>query len=186
MEEVVDTLKAALFLPAVKGNRVAAVGGSGGGSVAVSDAFAEAGLRVPPLSRASYEEFASFWLNIGGGYKNPVDTYNPNRREMKRILDILVRDTSTDNIVALFAPRHAGPGGQNPVDVQLAPFADLTTRTAKPVMACITGSSSPETAQAALELMGRLQTIGIPAFLGMERGALALRNALALTAMRQD
>ena len=177
MEELIDTLKALLYLPPVKGDRVAAVGGSGGGSVAVADAFAEAGLRLPAFSQASYDEFASFWTLIGGGYKNPVDTYNANRREMKRILDILARDANTDNIVALFAARHAGPGGQAPLDAQLAPFAGFVQATPKPVMAIITGSSSAQTAAASLELMGRLQGIGIPAIQGMERGALALRNA---------
>ncbi len=177
MEELIDTIKVLLYLPPVKGDRVAAVGGSGGGSVAVADAFAEAGLRLPAFSQASYDEFASFWTLIGGGYKNPVDTYNANRREMKRILDILARDVNTDNIVALFAARHAGPGGQAPLDAQLAPFAGFVQATLKPVMAIITGSSSAQTAAASLELMGRLQGIGIPAIQGMERGALALRNA---------
>jgi acyl-CoA synthetase (NDP forming) len=177
MEELIDTLKVLLYLPAVKGNRVAAVGGSGGGSVAVADAFAEAGLRLPAFSPVSYGEFASFWTLIGGGYKNPVDTYNANRREMKRILDILARDSNTDNIVALFAARHAGPGGQAPLDAQLAPFVDFRQATEKPVMAIITGSSSAQTAAASLELMARLQGMGIPAIQGMERGAMALRNA---------
>ena len=176
-EELIDALKALLYLPPVKGVRVAAVGGSGGGSVAVADAFAEAGLTLPPFSDESYAEFASFWTLIGGGYKNPVDTYNTNRREMKRILDILGRDTNTDNIVALFAARHAGPGGGAPIEAQLNPYSDIRQKTTKPVMAIITGSSSSQTQAAALELMGRLQAMGIPAFLGMERGALALRNA---------
>ena len=183
-EELIDTLKALLYLPPVKGERVAAVGGSGGGSVAVADAFAEAGLRLPPFSKESYDEFASFWTLIGGGYKNPVDTYNANRREMKRILDILGRDTNTDNIVALFAARHAGPGGGALPDAQLNPFADIKQRTAKPIMAIITGSSSAQTQATALELMAKLQRLGIPAFLGMERGALALRNAYAYYRMK--
>jgi acyl-CoA synthetase (NDP forming) len=177
MEELVDTIKLLLYLPPVKGNRVAAVGGSGGGSVAVADAFAEAGLTLPAFSRVSYDEFASFWTLIGGGYKNPVDTYNANRREMRRILDILARDGNTDNILALFAARHAGPGGQAPLEAQLAPFAGFRQSTEKPVMAIITGSSSAQTAAASLELMGRLQGMGIPAITGMERGAMALRNA---------
>jgi acyl-CoA synthetase (NDP forming) len=185
-EELIDTLKALLYLPPVKGTRVAAVGGSGGGSVAVADAFAEAGLTLPPFSKASYDEFASFWTLIGGGYKNPVDTYNTNRREMKRILDILGRDANTDNIVALFAARHAGPGGGAPLDSQLNPFADIKERTSKPVMAIITGSSSAQTQGAALELMGKLQGMGMPAFLGMERGAIALRNAASYYRMKSS
>ena len=183
-EELIDTIKALLYLPPVSGNRVAAVGGSGGGSVAVADAFAEAGLRLPPFSRESYDEFASFWTLIGGGYKNPVDTYNANRREMKRILDILGRDTNTDNIVSLFAARHAGPGGGAPLEAQLSPFVDTNKKIAKPLMAIITGSSSAQTQAAALELMTKLQGMGIPAFLGMERGALALRNAHAYYRMK--
>ena len=183
-EELIDTLKALLYLPPVKGGRVAAVGGSGGGSVAVADAFAEVGLALPPFSKESYDDFASFWTLIGGGYKNPVDTYNANRREMKRILDILGRDTNTDNIVALFAARHAGPGGGAPQDAQLNPFVDIKQRISKPVMAIITGSSSAPTQAAALDLMARLQGMGIPAFPGMERGALALRNAYAYYRMK--
>ncbi len=176
-EEMIDTLKALLFLRPVKGPRVAAVGGSGGGSVAVADTLAEAGLTLPPFSSRSYDEFASFWVMIGGDYKNPVDTYNANRREMSRILGILSRDENTDTIVTLFAAGHAGPGGRASLDSMLAPFAGLRDQTDKPVMAIITGSSSAQSAATALELMGKLQAMGIVAFLGMERGARALRNA---------
>jgi acyl-CoA synthetase (NDP forming) len=185
MEEMIDTLKALLYLPEIKGNRVAAVGGSGGGSVAVSDAFAEVGLKVPPFSDASLAEFASFWINVGGGYKNPVDTYNANRKDMKRILDILARDTNTDNIAALFAVMHRGPVGQPPMESQLAPFIELKQKTDKPVMAIVSGPSDAASAGAAMELMGKLQEIGIPAFPGMERGALALRKAYEYWQMRK-
>ncbi len=177
MEEMIDTIKALLYLPQVTSDRVAAVGGSGGGSVAVSDAFAEAGLQIPPFSKESYAEFAAFWINVGGGYKNPVDTYNANRREMNRILDIMARDANTDNIVALFAVMHRGPVGQPSLEAQLAPFAHLKQQTNKPVMAIVSGASDAPAVGAALELMGKLQEMGIPAFPGMERGALALRRA---------
>lgn len=184
MEDLIDTLKALLFLPPVRGDRVAAVGGSGGGSVAVADAFAEAGMSVPALSKASLDEFASFWINIGGGYRNPVDTYNANRKEMKRILDILDRDTNTDIIVALFAAMHAGPGGRAPLESMLAPFAEIKVKASKPLAAIITGPSSAESVAIAMDLMGRLQAMGIPAFPGMERGALALRKAYEYWHMR--
>jgi acyl-CoA synthetase (NDP forming) len=185
MEDMIDVLKALIYLPEVKGDRVAAVGGSGGGSVAVSDAFAEAGLKLPPFSKETYAEFASFWINVGGGYKNPVDTYNANRREMKRILDILIRDTNTDNITALFAVMHRGPVGQPPMESQLAPFSDIRQRTSKPVMAIVSSPSDGPSVQAAMELMGNLQAIGIPAFPGMERGALALYKAYEYWHMRE-
>ena len=55
---------------------------------------------------------------------------------------------------------------------------EMRQRTDKPVLAVIGHQHTPEEVQAAIELMGRLQSAGIPAFLGMERGAFALRNAL--------
>ncbi len=184
MEEMIDTLKALLFLKPVKGDRVAAVGGSGGGSVAVADAFAEAGLTLPPFSKESHDEFASFWINIGGGYKNPVDTYNANRREMRRILDILERDTNTDNIALLFFARPAGPAGGPPMDAQLNPMLDLQNRTNKPVIAVISSASDPRSIEAVNNLMAKLQAGGIPTFPGMERGGKALKNAVDYYRMR--
>ena len=175
MEDMIDTLKALLFLPPVKGDTVAAVGGSGGQSVAIADALAEAGLKLPPLSDASNADFAAWFNLVGGGYKNPVDTLNTNRRQMRRILEILERDTNTDNIVLLFTV-HAGAGGMS--EAALAPMLEMRQRTDKPVLAVIGHQHTPEEVQAAIELMGRLQSAGIPAFLGMERGAFALRNAL--------
>jgi acyl-CoA synthetase (NDP forming) len=186
MEEMIDTLKALLYLKPVKGGRVAAVGGSGGGSVAVADALAEAGLTLPPFSKASYDEFASFWVNIGGGYKNPVDTYNANRREMRRILDILERDPNTDNIALLFHARPAPPGPvpQGAMDVQFGPMLDMRDRTDKPVMAFVSSASDSRSVEAATGIMTKLQAAGIPGFLGMERGAVALRNTLDYYRMR--
>jgi acyl-CoA synthetase (NDP forming) len=185
MEELIDTLKALLYLKPVTGSRVAAVGGSGGGSVAVADAFAEAGLTLPPFSRESYSEFASFWINIGGGYKNPVDTYNANRREMRRILDILERDANTDNIALLFFARPAGPAGGPPVDAQLEPMRDMRDRTDKPVMAVVSSASDSRSIEAANNLMMKLQEMGIPSFPGMERGGLALKNAVDYYRMKK-
>ena len=61
MEELIDTLKAILYLAPVNSNTVGIAGGSGGQSVAIADVFAEAGLRVPPLTQESYDELASFF-----------------------------------------------------------------------------------------------------------------------------
>ena len=57
--------------------------------------------------------------------------------------------------------------------VRLEPSRDFD----KPVMAFISGASDARSVEAATSLMTRLQAAGIPGFLGMERGALALRNA---------
>jgi len=175
MEELIDTLKALLYLPPVRGRRVAITGGSGGQSVAVADVFDEAGLVVPPLSEQSYKEFATFFSLIGGGYRNPVDTGNVNRREMNRILDILERDTNTDNILLLLTARMSS---QFQADSHIKAVIDIRNRNPKPVLAVVSSSFSAGDVQQAGELIKKLQDGGVPAFVSLERGAFALKKAL--------
>ena len=174
MEELVDTLKALLYLPPVRGGRVAITGGSGGQSVAIADVFAEVGLEVPRLSKVSYDELATFYNLIGGGYPNPIDTGNQNRAEMKRILEILERDANTDNIVLLTMTRFGIPERmQSEVDL----MAEIKARSPK-TLTVIIPYSTPEEMRRARELTQRFQGRGIPAFPSIERGARALKNAL--------
>ena len=175
IEEMVDTLKALLFLLPVRGDRVAITGGSGGQSVAIADVFAEAGLKVPLLTQESYDELATFFSLVGGGYRNPIDTGNVNRREMKRILEILERDANTDNLVLLVNSRFSIPG-QLESDVDL--LTSIRQRSAKPVMVITSYSFSPPEVQQAGEIIQKFQDGGIPTFVALERGARALRNTL--------
>jgi len=175
MEELIDTIKALLLLEPVTGNRVAITGGSGGQSVAIADAFAEVGLKVPMLSKESYDELATFFTLIGGGYLNPIDTGNTNRREIRHIMDILDRDKNTDNLVLLVNAR-MGPGG--PPNAMIDLLKEIRKKSKKPILAIIPPSFSSEDIQGASEVMAQLQDGGVPAFLSLERGAFALRKAL--------
>ena len=196
MEELVDTMKALLFMPPVRGGRMGITGGSGGPSVAVADTFAEAGLKVPLLTDKSYSELASFYSLVGGGYRNPIDTGNTNRREMKRIMEILKLDANVDNI-ALLASVRMGPGsgmgfgpgpgpgpgsgkGGGPMQEPENDFSILEAvreSTDKPVMV-IAPYVTPEDLKQSIDLVRKFQDKGIPAFSSMERGARALKNAL--------
>ncbi len=175
IEELIDTLKALLYLSPVRGDRVGIAGGSGGQSVAIADVFAEAGLRVPLLTRESYDELATFFTLIGGGYRNPIDTGNVNRREMKRILEILERDANIDNLVLLITAR---PGTTGQLESDIESMASIRERSPKPVMAIIVCSFSPEEVEQAGGIIQKLQSGGVPVFITLERGARALRNAL--------
>jgi len=175
MEELIDTLKALLYLSPVRGDRVAVAGGSGGQSVAIADAFAEAGLKLPLLTRESYDELATFFSLIGGGYRNPVDTGNQNRKELRRIFEILERDTNIDNLVLLIMARFSAPGQ---LETHIGSMADVRKKTSKPVMAILSHSFSPGEVEQAGDIMKRLQGNGVPTFLGLERGAGALKKAL--------
>ncbi|MFC1948681.1 CoA-binding protein [Chloroflexota bacterium] len=175
MDELMDTLKALLYLPPVYGDRVAVTGGSGGQSVAIADVLAEAGLRLPMLTRESYDELASFFTLIGGGYLNPIDTGNPNSRQMKRILKILEGDANIDNLVLLISTSF-GPMG--PLEANIKAIVDTKKKTKKPVLAIISWSFQPTAVQQATDIIHRLQEGGVPAYISLERGAFALRKAL--------
>lgn len=176
LQELIDTLKALLYLPPVKAAKVGITGGSGGQSVAIADIFAEAGLKVPPLTEESYEELATFFTLIGGGYRNPIDTGNVNRLQMKRILDILEQDAHTEQLLLIMMIGSFSRGTEA-FDRDVAMLHDLRKRTAKPISVIIsTGMSdqSMDLRQAAV----KLRDIGVPAFFSLDGGALALRNAL--------
>ncbi len=174
IEELIDTLKALLYLTPVRGDRVAIAGGSGGQSVAIADVFAEAGLRVPLLTQESYDELATFFTLIGGSYRNPIDTGNPNRRELVRILEILERDANIDSLVLLLAARF----GTTEQLGTLNSVVDIRKRTSKPMMAILSSSFSPGGVEQAGYVIQKLQGGGVPTFTALERGARALRNAL--------
>ena len=174
MEELIDTIKALLYFPPVYGNKVGVAGGSGGPSVAIADVFTEAGLKLPRLSEASYNEITSFYSIIGGGYLNPIDTGNANRRQMKRIMEILGHDANIDNLVLLTGSRWgftATPEG----DFVL--LEEIRKSTSKPVMAIIP-FVTPEEMKESRDATKKFQERGVPAFPSIERGARALRNAL--------
>ena len=179
MDALIDTLKALLYLNPVYGNKVVLAGGSGGQSVAITDAFTEVGLEVPPLTSESYDQFEEFFSVIGGSYQNPIDTGNPNRAQMKRIMDIIEGDDNIDNIVLLMYTGTGGPPGlEDRRDEEIQSIVDLRNRSSKPVMVTITVPFLPKVVGEARTLVKKLQDGGVPAFTSLDRGALALRNTL--------
>ena len=178
MEELIDTVKALLYLAPVYGGRVAVAGSSGGGSVAIADVFVETGLKVPSLTRESYDELATFFNVIGGSYRNPIDTAgNPVRREMKRIMGILERDANIDNLVLMVSNKPGRSTNHQTLQSDLNFMNDLRKRASKPVMV-IVFFSTPDGVREARDIMLQFQEIDIPAFPSIERGAFALKNAL--------
>ncbi|MDP3879134.1 MAG: CoA-binding protein [Dehalococcoidales bacterium] len=181
MEELTDTVKALWFLSPVSGEKVAIAGGSGGQSVAIADVFAEAGLKVPLLTGQSYDELATFFSLIGGSYRNPVDTGNTNRKEIKRILEILERDANIDNLVLLVTVRFGTP---DQIETHINAAIDIRRKTPKPVIAIISYSSSAEEVTQAGNVIHQFQEGGVPAFVALDRGAKALKNTLDYYVLR--
>jgi acyl-CoA synthetase (NDP forming) len=177
---LVDTLKALLLLSPVTGDRVGVAGGSGGQSVAIADDFGEAGLKMPLLSQKSYDELSSFFSLVGGSFRNPIDTGNPNTREMARIMEILERDPNVDNLVIMISTRFITMGFHTAEDVDghIALMARIRERSTKPVVA-IVSYSTPTDMEQARNVTRKFQEKGIPAFPTTKRAAFALRQAFA-------
>jgi acyl-CoA synthetase (NDP forming) len=175
IEELTDTLNAILYMHPVHGNRVGIAGGSGGQSVAIADVFAENGLKVPPLTRESYDELASFFMLIGAGYRNPVDP-GVNRREIARIMNILEADANIDNLVLMTSVMSMARASEQ-LEREVNLLLELRKRTLKPI-AVVLGHYLPEAVQETRIIAQRLRDGGIPMFVSPERGARAIRNAL--------
>ena len=187
MDELIDALKALLYLSPVSGKRVAIAGGSGGQSVAIADCVNEAGLAVPPLTKESYDELEKFFDIIGGGYGNPIDTGNSNREQLMRIMDIMVKDANVDNIVMLMGvgmggsdprQRDGGPSHQDKLPGGTDSVIALKKKTSKPVLAAVSAPFAPGGVREAREMIKTLQEGGVPGFVSVERAAMALKKAL--------
>ncbi|MEE8413677.1 MAG: CoA-binding protein [Dehalococcoidales bacterium] len=174
-DELIDTLRAIQYLSPVGGGRVAITGGGGGQSIALADVFSEAGLQVPMLAQEALDEFATFLTLIGASYLNPIDTGNENRAHMPRILEVMEKDTNTDNLVMLMGAR-AGSGPQ--FETMLKNLAGIRKRAVKPVMVVLPVTFSSEDVQQAGDTIKKLQKEGIATFVSLERGARALKQAL--------
>jgi len=182
MEDLIDTANTLTHLPPVRGLRVGVTGGSGGQSVNIADTFSEAGLSLPRLAEESYNQLREFYNIIGGGYLNPIDTGNPNRFEMARIVEILARDPNIDNVVILSLARMLNMNGRLDHFVEMT--ADLKGKTDKPIISIINYHSMEEI-PLVREAIRKFQERGIPLFPSIERGAKALKNTFEYYRMRK-
>ncbi len=180
MDEMVDTIKALMYVEPVKGNRVGLTGGSGGQSVAITDAFTEAGIEVPTFTRKTIDELSSFYNLVGGGMTNPIDTGNSNRAQINRIMDIVEADDNVDNIVLLMGlgMGSGGPTGQEKVPGGVDSVVGLRKRSRKPVLAVVYSPFSSGGVQEARKIIKELQNGSVPAFSTLERAAKALKNTV--------
>ncbi|UCH51156.1 MAG: CoA-binding protein [Chloroflexota bacterium] len=175
MDELVDTIKALLFLPPVRGKRVAIAGGPGGQSVIGTDIFAEAGLNVPQLTKESYAELETFFEVVGGSYRNPIDTAGPVRRDMKRIMGVVSRDANIDNIAYIVSTRPGRSISTEQFQNTLAVLEDIKNQS-KPLIAMVF-LHTPDASREVGVIIKKLQERSITAFPSIPRGARALKNA---------
>jgi acyl-CoA synthetase (NDP forming) len=177
LEEAVDAVKALLFLPPVTGRGAALIGGSGGQSVSVSDAFAKAGMDVPLFTEASYAKLRDFFRLVGASYMNPIDVGGGNQAQIQTIVDIALNDANIDILaVQVSAGRRRGlnPQQARETETLLEVLKKAAARTRKPIVAMLVSADIYKEADGMGELDRELREAGIRSFLTHERTARAL------------
>ena len=180
LDEMIDTVKALLYVKPTTGDRVGLIAMTGGQSVVVTDAFATQGLSVPLLTQRSYDQFASFFSVIGSSYRNPLDI-SSNLQSVElivRMLDILNADENIDAVVleisVMFLTRLTWVSPTF-FDDLIEALALYQARSQKPFLTVLVPAHAE---REAIEARQRLIDKGIPSFPSFERGAKALRKVV--------
>jgi acyl-CoA synthetase (NDP forming) len=182
LDAMLDAVEMLARGKAVNGRRMGLVAMTGGQSVVITDTFATAGLEIPTLSAASYEELKSFFNIIGGSYRNPLDAGGTigggvHTGNLERILRILDRDEVIDAIVlevgtGLRAQRWASH--EDELTGLLDKIAEFNRASAKP-FALIMHPAHVETIVVRAKQLARER--GLVVFDSFERSAAAIRVA---------
>jgi acyl-CoA synthetase (NDP forming) len=190
LDEMIDTVKALLYVKPGTGTRVGLIAMSGGQSVAITDAFARAGLKVPILSPSSYERLATFFNIVGGSYRNPFDVSSSflmsenALSNLANMFDVMERDPNIDCIVlelfTIISPFSRDLGKPDPLLESISEFKD---RSKKPFLTIV---STAHSETLALEIRDRLISKGIPSFPTFERGAKTLKRFVDYYRFRQE
>jgi len=184
VDELADMLLIFQLLPQPKsklqGNGIAVVGGlsdgGGGISVSASDACAEAGLNIPPLTKETKQKLTNLIGHVGSILRNPVDLSQSgsNPDIIRQAAEIVLADP---NIDLLIVQEDVGVLLKY-LPIELARtlnnvFIELKARQYKPLVLVLPhGTNEMER----LELERELAQASIPVFPSMERAAKAIRN----------
>lgn len=180
LDEMIDTVKALIYIKRTAGSKVGLIAMSGGQSVVIADTFAKAGLDIPLLTDDSYRKLASFFNIIGGSYRNPFDisstflASNVGVDNLSRMLDVMDGDPNIDTVVLelfpAFRPFSKDPEASDPL---LDAISDFKKRAVKPFIVIVTPANSGSLAFIARD---RLMQRGIPSFSSFDRAAQTLKR----------
>lgn len=190
LDEMIDTIKAFLYVKGAIGTRMGLIAMSGGQSVAITDTFARAGLEVPLLTESSYARLASFFDIIGGSYRNPFDISSTFLMSddpisnLANMLDVMDHDPNIDCVVLELLPV-VRPLSQDrkTADPVLDTISDFNERSAKPFIVILAAAYGDTLAP---ELRDRLVQRGIASFSNFDRAANTLRKLADYYQSRQE
>ena len=181
IDDMIDTMQVLLNAKPTAGNRVGLAAMTGGQSVIITDAFAEAGFEVPQLTKRSYREFASFFNTLGASYRNPLDvSLNfPHLDRIIKSLDIFSRDENIDAVVLEISVAFMKDLmwlDASLLDRMVDELAQHKARSPKPFITIVVPAHAEIEA---IEIRKKLAAHSIPHFLSFSRGANALKKAIS-------
>jgi acyl-CoA synthetase (NDP forming) len=183
LDDTIDVVKALLYAKPGTGRRMGLMAMTGGQSVVITDAFVNAGLEVPRLSAASYEQLAAFFNIIGGSYQNPLDMggtigFGGSPDTLGKLFAILDADENVDAVAMEMASGFlARMWKANPasLDALLDAIDAHRGRSAKPFVGVLQPGHVEDIV---IEARKRVQARGIAVFASFERAARALNRAI--------
>jgi acyl-CoA synthetase (NDP forming) len=184
LEDTIDVMKALLYAKPATGRNMGLMAMTGGQSVVITDAFETAGLRVPRLSDASYEQLKSFFNIIGGSYQNPLDMggtigFGGSADTLRKLFDILEADPNIDAIAMEMASGFLARMWQaNPaaLDTMLDTLTAHRDRSSKPFLLILQPQHVEEVVMQARK---KVQDRNLAVFASFERAARAFNRAVA-------
>ncbi len=185
IEETVDMCKALLHTKPFTGTRLGLIATAGGHSVEIADAFSSEGLNVPALTEASYERLATFFNDIGGSFRNPLEGGGnlASEEKVSDILGILEEDANIDAIVVemgAFGRRDPGI-----LERRIQTLKTFKETTKKPLWACWGGlfRIDPDVQK---DTTTKLQEAGVPIFGSIYRAAKTMGRLHSYSVWQQE
>ena len=185
LTEAVDILKTLSFVPPFTGTGIGVMGGSGGQSVSMTDAFGDHGMSVPELGEASLTQLGEWFSLVGASFRNPIDM-GTNRTELEQILGILDDDDNVDVISMQLRPRPKDDPEREQLDEPVAALATANARSSKPHIVLLHSPTPLQHGEAMRELDQELQALGIAAYPSYDRAARALAKVSAYYRWRAE
>lgn len=190
LDEMIDTVKALLYIEPLNGARIGLIAMSGGQSVAITDTFARAGLEVPLLTEESYRRLETFFDTIGGSYRNPFDISSTflmaddGIANLSSMLDVMERDPNIDCVaLELFPVIRPMSHSIESADTILEKVSDFRRRAGKPFLVIVTAAYSDALASQTRE---KLLNSGVAVFASFESAARTLRRYVEYRRFRQE
>lgn len=169
IQEAVFTIAALHRMPLPTSNRVAILGGAGGGSVTMTDMAEKAGLSVPHLSQKTIQALEEFVPLAGNSAKNPLDMFLTDEKEFFILMELLSKDPNIDSLIynlhIEWVYRDMGRMGLNSYIAQIFKAKDIVK---KPILVVLESEGRMDLDIIKADAKEMLHEHGIPTFPSFE------------------